>query len=665
MLKTKVKINSIKTKLIAIITIVGVLSSLSVGLISYQKSVKTLETKLTHTSSQTLNEVNNGLSEYIMKFNYLINGLSANPLMRLHNKLENNLTLELLRSVKASGQEVEEVYFGTEDGDFINNANSKMPDSFVVKERPWYKTAVGAKGNISVSEPYISTTNNKEVIAVCKAIYTDNKLIGVIGIDVSIDTLKGIISRMKVAENGYIFIADKAGKIIAHKDNSLIGTDSASKLDFWKDTSKNESGFTRYTFNNIEKFGGYITNKNTGWILVAAINYSELTEASANILQGTLASIFIVLVLSIVIAYNYSNTMLKNISNLISIFKSAAEGDLTRRSKSKTNDEFKELSDNFNIMLDNIFNLIGNIESASKVISETAETIKAMSNESKESVESVSKAINEVSIGATSQATNAQGGVSKMLLLSENLSNVKANIETTTSLSEKAKTKSMNSLKTMTTLTEKSEETINAIRNISDMLYGMLEVVLEINKVSDSISKITEQTNLLSLNASIEAARAGKAGKGFSVVAEEIRKLAEQSKKATVEIRALVSKVESTSNTTKDKLKITEDVTKEQSIQMSKTEESFNEITELVNSLLINVREIVHSTEEAIKNRDANVTNIENIAAVSEEIAASCEEVSATSEEVSESMATFNSYSKQLDELSKSLEYEIHKFKTK
>jgi len=192
----------------------------------------------------------------------------------------------------------------------------------------------------------------------------------------------------------------------------------------------------------------------------------------------------------------------------------------------------------------------------------------------------------------------------------------------------------------------------------------MYESSLHIGNISDALATITAQTNLLSLNASIEAARAGDAGKGFAVVASEIRKLAEESKNSTEEIKGIVENIQTKAAIAAESIKITKQVVDEQDIAVVQTQEIFDDILKAIEKMTIKVKEIRSSILITNENKSSLLSAIENISSVSEETASASEEVTASTEEINATMEEFARYSENLKKLADRLGLEVKRFKT-
>jgi methyl-accepting chemotaxis protein len=212
-------------------------------------------------------------------------------------------------------------------------------------------------------------------------------------------------------------------------------------------------------------------------------------------------------------------------------------------------------------------------------------------------------------------------------------------------------------------LTEKSSQTKVSTSEVDRIVKEVESRMEDINTILATISSITDQTNLLSLNASIESARAGEHGRGFAVVANEVRKLAEQSKASAIEIKELVDNIKSVVKQAVVAMEQAQNVVGEQEVVVNETKVIFSEIIESIKEMVTKSDEVKDSVLESQQNKEMVLNAIESITEVSQEAAAGSEQVSASAEEISATMEEFSRHASGLQTLSVQLENEIKKFK--
>ncbi|AYD40761.1 methyl-accepting chemotaxis protein [Clostridium fermenticellae] len=657
------KLNSIRTKLVISLILICVIPLLISGFISYSKSKSILNQKLILTTTQTIDEIDDGLSNYLDIFSKLVSISAANPgIINYDTSNDNDALSYALKNMKESDKDTFQVYYGTASHKFGSYPYAH-PDGFDATTRDWYKDALKNKGKVIISPPYIDAATKNNIITLSQTVEKDGQVVGVLALDCSLKTLSQEISSKKVGNSGSVFLVDSTGKAIASPEKNLINTNISSKLTFWSKAKSEDSGFVNYTYNGVKKFGAFTTNKLTGWKVIATLNDSELSKDTKSILQITLLMILIMALAAAALSFTLSKGISDNINNFKKAFSKASKGDLTVSVTASTKDEFKDLSESFNTMLKNVSDLMNNVTKSSETVLQTSLSLANMSGEVTSSVTEVSKAIEEVSMGATKQAENAQTGAAEMNSLSNKLDEISNNSNEIDKISRDTKELGSTGLSMIDTLIEKSNGTKESTNAVNKVIFDMNESAKQINVISETITDITEQTNLLSLNAGIESARAGEAGKGFAVVAEEIRVLAEQSQNSAKEIKDIIAAIQKKSETAVDAINSTEIAVNEQYKAVNKTQEIFNEILKSIEIMIGRVDSVKKSIIDVNDNKQSTLAEIEDISSISEETASASEEVTASSEEISATMQEFTRHSEQLKTLAEELKDEISQFK--
>ncbi|MBU3127102.1 methyl-accepting chemotaxis protein [Clostridium tagluense] len=658
------KMNSIRTKLIISLVGICVIPLIITGFGSYNQSKSILSKKLTVTSSQTLTEINNGLVDYFNGFSNMILMVSSNyDFVNVDTGNNAKYIPDILKGVKESNKDILCISYGTASGKFDTYPNDKMPKGYDATTRPWYKQALEHKGQVIITPAYKDNGTGNNVVTLARTVEKSGQVVGVVAIDLPLTTLAQRISTKKVGSTGYVFISDVSGNILAHPQKELINTNAASKLSFWNKAKSENSGFVNYKDNGTKKFGVYQTNELTGWKLVATLDESELSSDTKSILQTTFLMILVMGIISVFMSLLLSKGISNNILKLKEVFAKASNGDLTVSINASTKDEFNDLAISFNLMIKNISDLMHSVTSSSKTVLLTSTSLTNMSEGVTASISEVASAIEEVSIGATHQAQNAQNGASQIEDLSNRIDKISVNSNEMDKISSNTKDLGSKGLLMVNTLIEKSNKTKIATAEVNNIVQDMNESTKQINAISETIANITEQTNLLSLNASIESARAGEAGRGFAVVADEIRKLADQSKTSTEEIKTIIASIQKKSDVAVNAIKSTETVVNEQDLAVVKTQEIFSEILKSIEVMITKVDEVKISIIDINEKKQSTVLEIENISAISEQTAASSEQVTASTEEITATMEEFTKHSGELQMLAEQLGAEINKFK--
>lgn len=448
---------------------------------------------------------------------------------------------------------IADIYVGYPDGSIESGSGWVPEDSgWKANERPWYKAAVEAEGNVAYSQVYIDSETKKSVVTVSKLIPKNGGgQYAVVGLDINLAQLAEIFSKEKIGDTGYPFVLDKDGRFIIHpkyvysedlsKADTIANISEGTLAEIGKKLLTDNSGVIKGDFLGQRKIYFSEHLPGTDFYLVTTLTENEFTRE----LDKLIVYIAIILACSLVFFIGFIllfiGSITKVISHIVEGMKRMASGDLTfEMKKINRNDELGNLVNSMNVMQHSVREIIHSIINETEVVnkalgvsmenisvltanlegaSATVEQLSAGMEETASSTEEINATSVEIEAAVESIAAKAQEGalsageISKKALALKEGSIVRQNEADITRLNIK---------KELDLAMEKSRE------------------VERIKTLSDAILQISSQTNLLALNASIEAARAGEAGMGFSVVAEEIRNLAESSKSTVNEIKNTV-----------------------------------------------------------------------------------------------------------------------------
>jgi methyl-accepting chemotaxis protein len=212
-------------------------------------------------------------------------------------------------------------------------------------------------------------------------------------------------------------------------------------------------------------------------------------------------------------------------------------------------------------------------------------------------------------------------------------------------------------------LRDKSKETYETSEKIFAVVENLTNTTKDIGLFVESIENIAEQTNLLALNAAIEAARAGEAGKGFAVVADEVRKLADQSRKSTEEINNMMQSIQEESALAISSMETMKKVSQEQNFAVDKTNSAFSDIANAIDFIVSKINDVNTAVIKMQDDKSEVISAIENISSVSQQTAASSEEVAATTENQLKTLEDMKIAAESLDQLVKQLDVKLKKYK--
>lgn len=530
-------------------------------------------------------------------------------------------------------------------------------------------------GEEVILEPYLYPIGEKEVLitSIVAPIEVDGKIVGVAGVDITLDTLQQITNDIKLYETGFGAIVSNEGIFVAHPSDELLSKSIDEKnftaMDkiklsikegnhlFITDTSIEQDMYL--SFNPI-----HVGDSKTPWSLMVMVPADEVkAETNALLKTSIMISLAGIIVLVAVIAM-IANGLVKPLLKVMEQVKEVAKGNLTiDKINIQSKDEVGQLALAMNDMVDNTKMLIRDATAISNQVASYSEELMTSTNEMSQSIEQVLTTVEEVASGSNIQAQHASETLSKIQEVDMKVHHIKKYIEEMTSRSEKTEDSSQKGI-------ESAEQSIRGmyameqrVSSTATVIQELGEKSKEIRRILDVIHDIANQTNLLALNAAIEAARAGEQGKGFSIVADEVRKLAEQSSESAGQIANIIDNVLKEAQLAEQAMSGVVQEVQSSSNMIDNNRTSFDDIAKSILEMVEHIHQVTEASQLIDRETKEVVKAVENISAISEQSSAGSEELLATMEQQSASIQEINGMAANLSEMADSLHQSLSKFK--
>lgn len=532
-------------------------------------------------------------------------------------------------------------YFGDEQGEMYRQDPALNTANYDPRIRPWYMDAKAANAMV-MTAPYVSATLKKQVVTIAEPVIVSGRLFGVAAANLTIDQLTDAVQRLQAPGKGYTVMVDNAGLIISHP-NSQLNTQQMDKIDSnftsgW--LSKNASANTmeeRY-LDGATKLVYVAAVPSTDWALIFVMDKQEIMSQATDLAWWMSVMGIALLILFGLILIGIFKIQFKDLERVAQALNDIAEGDgdlTVRIHTANSHDEIGMLASGFNRFVERLHGMISRMH---KIAGQLEYQAQGSSASATDNSQRIAVQQDEVTMVATA--------VTEMASATEEIA---SNAEHTAQTAQNAVSLSNHGQKQVVQSQQSIRNLANEVETAGRIIGELNEHSQKINSILLTISGIAEQTNLLALNAAIEAARAGEQGRGFAVVADEVRVLSQRTHSSTQEIQAMIETLQQTAAKAVKSMTQSHGMAETSVADANSASESLLQISKAINDISDMASQIATAAEEQTS--------------VTSEINRNTESIREVSENLSIEAQTSMVQAQELAHLAASLQQEVNRFK--
>ncbi|RXT06518.1 methyl-accepting chemotaxis protein [Ammoniphilus sp. CFH 90114] len=653
---------SMKTKILILVSSLLLSSLLLLAGVNHYNSARILEEQLRQESSLEATNVAVELEKFLYTKQSVMDTLAATASTYYG---DNEKVLAFIKQAQSQLSFLTAIIYSPD----LLGANSftHQGNAVDISSRPFIKDL--SAGKSIISDPVVSKADGSLAVIIGAPIVKDGKTVAHLTASINLEEATKLLSTVKVRETGYATLLDTQGTIIYHPDSELIMKKNIEEFgveeltNSFQQAKEGVNTFTNYELEDgIERFGSFVLTQN-GWVVLVTAPIQELYLPLNNLTKANVVIVLLMILVGMAISYLLASYLIRPIVTLRAAVQDVASGNLTKEVHIQGRDELAQLASDFNRMTQNLKELVIRVGNSVEGVNDSTIKLVEQSDLNRQSMEEITHAVRMVAAGSDEQFSKSYDAEQVVNEISKGIDQVAHSIQTVADQTVTASQQVANGNHVVKGTIDHMKLVYEKVEVTSQIINHLGSKSKEISQIVSLITDIANQTNLLALNAAIEAARAGEHGRGFAVVADEVRKLAEQSGQSAGKINTLIQDIQQEAMSAVGSMSEGSVAMKEGMEQVHQTGEAFQVIARVVEEVASQSQEVSAIVEEVNASMASMLEMMNGISQISEQAKVASEQVATTTENQVETMNEVWLAVNHLQQLSTELQEGIKKFK--